>query len=203
MARNAIWTNTDGLVVGYGARTSLVPVGATVETKGNVCIHTQIIDHASMPVTANTAWKKSGGNLLSYNVPIPAYAIITRATFQCLETFADADANPSMTLGLVTVDNTEIDNDGLFKALTEASGKLTAGATTVASLYDAGVADGAATTYQGALIGNDIGSAAGYITAVLSTGGWDSGKGVITVEYILQIPDDEPTSPYSTTTKLT
>lgn len=202
MTRYSVWTNSDGLQVGYGPRDSLIPQAGTVRTMGNINVVTSIIDHANMPLLANTNLVASS-KVITRNVPIPAYAVITRASFYCVETFADADANPSMTIGLVAADgSTAIDADGIFKGLTEASGKLTAGATTVGSWYDAGVADGAATTYAGALIGASIGSAAGYIYAVLSTGAWDAGKGILTVEYLLQMPDDEPTSPHSTTTKL-
>jgi len=182
MARSATWTNSDGLVVGFGPRDSVNDLGGTVRTQGNVEMMVMEINAADMPTAPGTA-------RLSKDFRIPAGSYITKATLNVLTTFADADANPTMTIGLVDSAGTEIDNDGLFAGLTEASGQLTAPQ----------VVEGDVATYGGALVnGTDhIGASDGYLTCVLDTGAWDAGLAQLTVWYLKPTPDSTPTDPIS------
>jgi len=182
MARAATWTNSDGLEVGFGQRTSVTDYAGTVRTQGNECMIVMEINAADMPTASGTARK-------AYDMYIPAGAYITKATLNVTTTFADSDANPTMTIGLVDEDGSVIDIDGLFAGLTEASGVLTAPS----------VVEGDVATYGGALVNgiDHIGTANGYITAALDTGAWDAGFAQLTVWYLLPTPDSTPTDPIS------
>lgn len=182
MARAATWTNSDGLVVGFGTRDSVYDKAGTVRTQGNEEMIVMEINAADMPTAAGTARS-------AQDFRIPAGSYITKATLNVLTSFADADANPTMTIGLVDSAGTAIDADGLFAGLTEASGQLTAPQ----------VVEGDVATYGGALVnGTDhIGSSDGYITCALDTGAWDSGLAQLTVWYLKPTPDSTPTDPIS------
>jgi len=184
MARAATWTNSDGLEVGFGQHTSVYDKAGTVRTQGNQCMMVMEINAADMPTASGTA--RSAKDMY-----IPAGSYITKATLNVLTTFADADANPTMTIGLVDSAGSAIDIDGLFAGLTEASGQLTAPQ----------VVEGDVATYGGALVnGTDhIGTSNGYITAALDTGAWDAGLAQLTVWYLLPTPDSTPTDPISGT----
>jgi len=169
MARSATWTNSDGLVVGFGPRDSVNDVAGTVRTQGNEEMIIMELNAADMPTASGTA-------RLATDVPIPANSYITKATLHVLTTFNDADANPTMTIGLVNSAGTAIDIDGLYAGLTELSGQLTAGA----------VVEGDVATYGGALVNGtaSVGSSDAYITAALDTGAWDAGLARLTVWYL-------------------
>lgn len=200
MTRNNVWLNTDGLQVSFGPRTSTSPFAGTVRTMGNEEMITMIIDHSDMPTTDNVNfYNATDTEPFSKGCKIPANAIVTEAKLVIHETFTCAGGNPTMTLGLMASDGTVIDADGLYAGLTEASAQLTAAA----------VVDGDAATYGGALVNGttSIGTSDGYIyaagvTMLTAATAFEAGKATLTVKYLRQIPDDEPTAPHSTTTKL-
>lgn len=183
MSRSATWTNSDGLEVGFGRRDSEYKYAGTVRTKGNEEMVMLSIKASEMPLYEGSA-------VSSKAIGIPAGAYITKATLDVVTSFADADANPTMTIGLVDSAGTAIDIDGIFAGLTEASGQLTAPQ----------VVEGDVGTYGGALVnGTDhIGTAVGYLTADLDTGAWDSGEAILTVWYLKRSPDVTPTDPINT-----
>lgn len=180
MTRAATWTNSDGLSVGYGRLTSRNKNAGTVRTMGNEEMLVMEIAYDAMPLASGTA-------RTSKDTPIPAGSYITKATLNVLSTFADADANPTMTIGLVNSAGTAIDVDGLFAGLTEASVQLVAPQ----------VVEGDVATYGGALVNgiDHIGAADGYVNVDLDTGAWDSGLAQLTVWYIRPTPDSTPTEP--------
>ena len=180
MSRAATWTNSDGLEVGFGKRDSEYKYAGTVRTMGNEEMITLSIKASEMPLY-------EGAAVPSMCMPIPAGAYITKATLNVLTSFADADANPTMTIGLVNAAGTAIDIDGIFAGLTEASNQLTAPQ----------VVEGDVATYGGGLVNgiDDIGTADGYLTADLDTGAWDSGEAILTVWYLRAIPDVTPADP--------
>lgn len=203
MTRKNVWLNNDGLLVGYGSRSSTSAFAGTVRTTGNEEVITMILDHSDMPTTDNTQfYNATDTEPFQKACKIPANAIITEAKLVVHEVFACAGGNPTMTIGLMASDGTVIDADGIYAGLTEASSQLVAN----------WVLDGDAATYGGALVNGtaSIGASDGYIYAAgvttapaSTTTTWDTGKATLTVKYIRQIPDDEPTAPHSTTTKLT
>ena len=183
MARGNTWTNSDGLEVGFGRRDSEYQYAGTVRTQGNEEMITLSIKASEMPLY-------EGSTVPSKAMAIPAGSYITKATLDVITTFADADANPTMTIGLVDSTGTAIDIDGIFAGLTEASGQLTAPQ----------VVEGDVGTYGGLLVNGteDIGTADGYITADLDTGAWDSGEALLTVWYLKPMPSVTPTDPITT-----
>lgn len=202
MARKNVWTNVDGLQVGYGARTSVTPFAGTVlPLGGNMEQITIVLDYRDMPTTDNeNFYNATDTEPFSKSIPIPANAIITEAKLITHSSFTCAAGNPTMTIGLMASDGTVIDADGLYAGLTEASSQLLAGA----------VVDGDAATYGGALVNGvtSIGTSAGHIycagvTMDTAATKWDTGVATLTVTYLRQIPDYDPTPPYDTTVKLT
>lgn len=200
MTRNSVWLNNDGLHVGYGPRDSVNPFAGTVRTMGNREQITLVLDYRDMPTTDNVRFYNAGvTDPVSKSVRIPANSIIVEAKLITHATFTCAAGNPTMTIGLMRSDGTVIDDDGLYAGLTEASLQLLANA----------VVDGDAATYGGALVNGvlSIGAFDAHIycagvTMLTAATKWDVGYATLTVDYIRQVPDYDPTAPYSTTTKL-
>jgi hypothetical protein len=174
MARNATWTNSDGLVVGFGTRDSKNDSGSTVETKGNVEIFQMVLDFDNLPTAVGTAPNTK-------SIPIPAGAVINDAVLQVLTAF-DAAGSATLTIGLKELDGTAIDADGIDAAIA-----LTA--------IDA---DGDTIQCDGALVGTDIGTADGYIAVAVGTGPYTAGQAVLTIEYTRQLDSSTAADPITT-----
>lgn len=174
MAREATWTNSDGLEVGFGPRDSSNENGATVETKGNVEVFQMVLDYDNLPAASGTAPSTK-------SIPIPAGAVINDAVLQVLDAF-DAAGAATLTIGLKEADGSVIDADGI-----DASIALTA--------IDA---DGDTIQCDGALVGTDIGSEDGYIACAVGTGPYTAGRAVLTIEYTRQLPDSVAADPITT-----
>lgn len=170
MARSATWTNSDGLVVGFGARDSKNDNGATVRTEGNVEILQMTLDYDNLPADAGTAPS-------SKSIPIPAGSVIKSAHLQTTADWATADS-ATLDIGLKNSAGTEIDDDGIDEDIAAAA--LDTGDTVVC---------------DGSLVGVDIGSADGYISCGVNTGSFTSGSSFLTIEYIRPLPDNTPTDP--------
>lgn len=201
MARQSVWTNVDGLQVGFGARTSIVPFAGTVlSLGGNEEMLSLVLDYRDMPTTDNVNfYNATATDPVTKSVPIPANSLITEAKLVVHSSFTCAAGNPTMTIGLMTSGGTVIDGAGLYAGLTEASSQLLANA----------VVDGDVATYGGALVNGllTIGANAGHIycagvTMLTAATKWDTGLATLTVKYLRQVPDYDPTNPHSTTTKL-
>lgn len=169
MSRNATWTNDDGLVVGFGARDSINPNAATVRTEGNVCIM-QFPLHYEDTLEIGTDVPGASGK----NIPVPANSVIKRGQFQVTEAYV---GGTNIDFGFMNAAGTAIDDDGLDVAV------LTA-ALTLDAVID----------FDGALIGASVGSADAYF-GVVTTGTYTAGSGIVTIEYILPMPDADATDP--------
>lgn len=170
MARGNTWTNSDGLVVGFGTRDSKNPNGATVRTQGNVEVLQVILDYDNLPVTAGTAPS-------SKSIPVPANAVIKSAHLHTTADWATADS-ATLDIGFVNSAGTEIDQDGIDAAI--AASALDTGDTVVC---------------DGALVGADVGTSDAYLSCEVNTGSFTTGSSILTIEYIKAMPDTDPTDP--------
>lgn len=173
MARQNTWTNSDGLVVGFGTRDSKNDAGATVETKGNLEVMQVVLDYDNLPPAAGTAPSAK-------SIPVPANAQIMSAHLFVREDFATSDS-ATLDIGFVNSAGTEIDQDGIDAAI--AAGALDTGDTVVC---------------DGALIGADVGTADAYLSCEVNTGTFTTGSAVLTIEYIRQLPDTDAADPITT-----
>lgn len=174
MAREATWTNSDGLVVGFGPRDSKNDNGATVETKGNVEIIQMVLDYDNLPSDASTAPS-------SKSFPIPAGAVINDAVLQVTEAFTSGGST-TLNIGLKKADGTVIDADGIDAAIAK---------TAIDAVGDTIQCDGA-------LVGADVGSDDAYISCGVATGPYTAGQAVLTIEYTRQLPSTDPADPITT-----
>ena len=170
MARQATWTNEDGLSVGFGPRDSLNDNGAVVETTGNVEVFQMNLHWDELPAAPGTA-------PLSKSIPLPANAVINDAKLQVLDAFTSGGST-TLTIGLVDAAGAAIDADGIDATVAKAA--LSAGATIAC---------------DGALVGADVGSAAAYISTTTASGPWTAGEAVLTIEYTRQLPSAEAADP--------
>jgi len=175
MSRNATWTNSDGLVVGFGQRDSKNANGATVRTQGNVNILQMILDYDALPAAAGTAPSTK-------SIPVPANAVIKSAHVHTTADWATTDS-ATLDIGFVNSAGTAIDQDGIDAAIADSA--LDTGDTVVC---------------DGALVGLDVGTADAYISCEVNTGAFNSGSSVLTIEYILNMPDTTPTDPLGAVT---
>lgn len=157
MSRESEWTNSDGLVVGFGVRDVEDLRGGAVSSDGMVEQVVLDFDYDDLPTNSAT-----DGRVLT----IPANAIILNSRLYVKTAAADG---VSYTIGLNQADGTAIDADGLHTAAQLVTASLTAGAWLVGS---------------GALVGATIGSAAGQIV-VAASGTFTAGSYRLVVEYMI------------------
>lgn len=173
MARNATWTNSDGLSVGFGAHNSKNPNAATVRTQGNVETLQMILDYDTLPAAAGTAPS-------SKSIPIPANSVILRATLQTITDWATADS-ATLDIGTVNSAGTAIVQDGIDAAI--AASALDTGDTVIC---------------DGAQIGVDVGTSDAYISCEVNTGTFTTGQSQLTIEYVKGPDSTTPTDPITT-----
>lgn len=177
MARNATWTNNDGLVVGFGQRDSLNDNGATVRTQGNVEVLSMVFDLVnSLPAAAGTAPS-------SKSIPIPANSFIHSATLRVITAATSAGAT-TLSLGLKNSAGTVIDADGIDATIAK---------TAIDAIGDTVQCDGA--LVNGLVT---VGTADAYISSVVATGPYTAGEVELTIEYSKPLPDVTPTDPITT-----
>jgi len=174
MARNATWTNDDGLVVGFGTRDSKNDAGATVEVESNVGLFQMILDYDNLPPASGTAPSTK-------SVPVPANSVITNVELQVL-TPASGSGTSTIDIGFIDSTGAEIDVNGLYAALT-ASGDLNT--------------TGAVVHGSGALVDASVGSSDAYISVRGDTADLTAGQLRLTMQYYLPMPDTDPTDPIS------
>lgn len=170
MSRGATWTNSDGLVVGFGTRDSKNNNAATVRTQGNTEVIQMILDYDNLPAAAGTAPS-------SKSIPIPANAVILRATLHTLSDWATGDS-ATLDIGLVNSAGTEISQDGIDAAI--AAGALDTGDTVIC---------------DGAYIGVDVGTVDAYISCEVNTGSFTTGQSQLTIEYVKGPDSTDPADP--------
>lgn len=145
MTREATWTNSDGLVVGFGTRT-VDTTFSTIEQGGKLVLNIKGSDLADANVAAQLV-----------NAPvIPAGCIVTHARLVVDTAFAGATA--VLDIGVYKAsDGTAVDDDGIDSAIAVA---------TLVDAYDV--------LCDGALIGDalafDSKIAASYDTAAFTAG---------------------------------
>lgn len=167
------WINSDGLPVRFGRGNQVDAVVGEASTRGDTKTLIVDIDYKRCPAfSANEAVGQLYGGYA--NSAIPAGALIKSVTWQATSTFVGASA----TLSLGLVDKTgvvEIDNDGLFDALTISQMNTSGGYTT-----------------GGALIGTVL-SATGYVWISVQTTTLTGGTARVTIEYFLPVPTTHDT----------
>lgn len=163
MARNSVWTNNDGLEVGFGTLDTDNFQGASVRTTGRVNQLVVELDWDNLPSAAGTAPS-------SKEFRIPANSIIQDAVLVVTDPFTSAGAT-TLSIGLKDSAGTVIDADGID-------------ATIAKTAIDA---IGEAVQCDGALVAGTttIGTSDGYLSTVVATGPYTAGRGTLTVEYIL------------------
>ena len=169
MSRASTWTNNDGLVVGFGARDSKNPNAATVRTQGNINVMQFPFDYDEVLVIGTDVPGTSGKS-----IPVPANAVVLRGNIRVTTAFA---GGTDVDFGFMNAAGTAIDADGLD-----------------ASIATAALDAGDVVEFDGALIGDSVGSADAYF-GVVYNGSYTAGQGVITIEYELPMPDSTPTDP--------
>ena len=161
MARDATWTNGDGLVVGFGGRDTNNYEAGSVCTKGKVNQLEVVLDWDNLPGNGAVQGKEIG---------IPANSIIQSATFVVETAFTSGGAT-TLSIGLQEADGTVIDADGID-------------ATVAKTAIDA---VGEAVQCDGALVAGTatVGTADAYVYTTVASGPYTAGKGTLTIEYIL------------------
>ena len=162
MARNATWTNSDGLVVGFGTHTADYHVpgvykGANGET---TCVYE--VNLADMPDTF------AATNRAPQEVIIPRGSIVTGGYIQTLVA-ATSGGSATMDLGTWGTGDSVDDADGL---------KVDVAVAELANVGDVGILDGAliadaddsGLACAGATSNSDVVLAASYETAVFTAG---------------------------------
>lgn len=162
MARESTWTNSDGLRVGFGTRTTETTVGAEPRIGGyrqQVVIEIRGQDLADSDVARQ----------LAYGVTIPADSLLESAKLYVTTAFAGATA--VMDIGTYNASSgAAVDDDGVDSAVA------------VASLTDNAViaCDGA---QIGTVLANDVKIGVSYDTAAFT-----AGLATLVVEYVLEAP---------------
>ena len=150
------WTNSDGLVVGFGPRDQANSRGGKHSTAGVVQTIELEFAYNDLPL---------GGNNDGGDPQVPANAVILDGYIYITTAFADTTG---LTIGLQTVAGAEIDNDGLLETLAAVA-----------------LTDETKVAFDGALVGTTIGAAAGYIVATDASGNSTAGKATLVLNYMV------------------
>lgn len=168
MARQNTWTNSDGLVVGFGTHTTDNRVPAVTAVEGDVKVMTLTVKGTEVEASASL----TAASLFPQSVSIPYGSVIKRATFQTVVAFTGS----SSTLNIGTYkagDITTVDDaDGI-----DATIALTA-MDAIGEIVNCDGALVAGTVPAGATSNSDVQIVVGYGTAAFT-----AGEGILTVEY--------------------
>lgn len=165
--KETTYTNADGLVVGFGTRTTTNDEAVSLSYGGGVYT-------IEVPLNDATALADSFAGDVShgYNIPIPAHAIITEAQFIVSTAFTSA-GSAVLDIGLNTDDgdqtSTALDDDGIDSAIAVAT--LTADTVV---LCDGVLADGT----------QNVGASDAYVVFTYDTAAFTAGAGVLRIKYI-------------------
>jgi hypothetical protein len=173
MSRGSTWTNSDGLVVGFGTHTedNSSPAVSGTGTSRQLQF---VLDATVVPDTASA----TNGIATPQAAIIPRGSVITRATITVLEAFTSGGA-ATLDLGLWTrglATDVVDDADGIVSAVTIAE------LTTVGEIH---LCDGALlplATSASTLVGaTGLGDC--VVTAEWATAAYTAGKGIVRIEY--------------------
>jgi hypothetical protein len=172
MTRQAYTSNWDGLVQGYGTRTTDNNVAAVTSERGSV--KTLVMEISGKDAASSWAANTTQQAVQSNAVRIPRGSLIKSATFQTVVPFTSDGA---ATLSIGTYSATDMVTGDVVAGITSATG-LSAidgiGETVVAAgtLVNSTIPVGA-TSHTDVIIGFNYGAAA-----------FTAGKGILTVQYI-------------------
>lgn len=163
------WVNKDGLPVRFGKANQVdAVVGKPTQYGVEQILEVELL-WDRLPAVGGS--ESVGAIYGGYpNVSIPKGAFIKSASIQPTTVEASA-ASQTVSIGLVTADGTEIDNDGLFDAVTQSTLSTTAN-----------------TAGAGALIGTKT-SAEGYIWATVQTAAFTTLVARVQVVYYMPPTD--------------
>lgn len=164
------WVNADGLPVRFGKTAQIdAVVGKPTQYGVEQSIEVDLVWDRLPAFTADEAHGQIYGGYPS--VAIPAGALIKSATMQTTTAFGPASSQ-TLSIGLVTANGTEIDNDGFFDAVAQTS-------------MDA---VGESVTGAGALIGTKL-ATTGYLWATVQTATFTSGRARVNIVYYMPPTD--------------
>lgn len=168
MSRASTWTNSDGLVVGFGTHTKDNDVAAVTSERGSVKTLVLEINGTSVP----SSWAAANVAAQAQAVLIKRGAIIHRATFETVVAFTGS----SSTLNIGTY------GGAAFTTADDADGiDATIALTAMDAIGETVICDGAlvgGTVPVGATSDSDVMIGFTYGTAALT-----AGKGILTIQY--------------------
>jgi hypothetical protein len=170
MPRQNTWTNSDGLVVGFGTHSVDNEVAAVVSERGPVKVMQMYVKATNLVATASVVASTQPPQA----VRIKRGSVINRAKFQVVVPFATS-ASGTLTIGTFKADAaaTVDDADGI---------DATIAVTAIDAIGETVICDGAlvnGTTPVGATSDSDV-----VILPSYGTGVFTAGEGILTVEYM-------------------
>jgi hypothetical protein len=173
MGRNTQWDNDDGLVVGFGTRTSTRAPARKADEGPLETIHMNF-DWVDLPETSVAATDDQ----LVHGPAIPNGAVLVSAKLTVLEAFA---GGTSITFGVYNADTAAaVDADGVIQA------EVTADIDAIGDIVEYTIANAGASG-AGADIGTVVATTEGVKVAGFATGTFTAGKAVLEVNY--QLPN--------------
>ena len=160
MARDNIWTNADGLVVGFGTRTVTTSSGATPSTRGaykEVVLTLKGTDLGDTVAATDDA--------IVHGVEIPADALLLSADLFVTTAFTSG-GSAVLDIGVYQADGTIVDDDGIDAAIAVAT-----------------LTDNAVVACNGADIGT-VTATAVKIGASYDTAAFTAGEAKLVVRYV-------------------
>lgn len=160
MGRATVWTNSDGLAVGFGTRTPTQGCAFAISDNGATQKLYCDFDWSDLDTSLSTT-----SDFIVYGPVIPNGAVILSATLKVTEAFT---SGTDIDIGLYDKDGAAVDAAGIDAAV------LTAALTL-----------GAEIACDGADINTVVATTGGVKVGVIRTGTYDAGKAVLEVEYAL------------------
>lgn len=161
--KKTLWTNQDGLVVGFGPREETSSSAAKVSSGG---YRQQLV--LKIKGTDLTDVVSASSDAIVHGAIIPADSLIESA--KLFVTTAFAGTNAALDIGVFQVDGTIVDDDGVDAAI--AVGSLTDNVVITANGADIGT-----------IAATDVKIAASYDTAAFT-----AGEATLVVEYVTEAP---------------
>lgn len=168
MSRGSTWTNSDGLVVGFGAHSKDNDIAAVTSERGSVKTLVLEINGTDVP----SSW--AAANVKPQGVVIPRGAIITKSTFEVVVAFTSGGG---ATLSIGTYGGTAYTTTDVAAGIDSAIA-LTAIDTIGETVQNDGTLVGGTVPVGGTA---DTECVIGF---TYGTAAFTAGKGILTVQYI-------------------
>lgn len=160
MGKASVWSNKDGLAVGFGPRTETTGCGFRVSDNGSTeKLHVRF-GYGDLDTSLSTT-----SDFVVYGPVIPNGALILSATLKVTEAWT---TGTDIDIGLYTDAGAAVDVAGIDAAV------LTAALTL-----------GAEIACDGADINTVVATTGGVKVGVIRTGAYDAGKAILEVEYMI------------------